>query len=154
EQQPALLAHHSTQAGWIEKAIGDWVKAGQQSFARSSATEAIAQLRKGVGLVGTLPEAPAPWRQELAPPWRPCRAPMGAKGQAAAETGQAFSRSRELSEKLGDTTSLLQVLSGQCAYHIGRGELAAGRRMAEQLVQLAHQQNDLMALRVGSMHMG
>jgi predicted ATPase len=32
--QPALIAHHSTEAALSEKAVGYWLKAGQQSVAR------------------------------------------------------------------------------------------------------------------------
>src|SRR5206468_5265797 len=41
--QPALLAHHCTEAGSVEKAVGYWLKAGQQSVARSAMAEAVAQ---------------------------------------------------------------------------------------------------------------
>jgi len=154
EEQPALLAHHCTQAGSIEKAIAYWVSAGQQSFGRSSTIEAIAQLQKGLDLLQRIPEGPARWRQELVLQWSLCAALMVAKGQAGLETGQAFARCRELGEQLGDIASLIQVLSGQCAYHVGRAELASAREIAEQLLRLGQAHNDTVALRVGNMHMG
>ena len=51
-----LLAHHCTEAGLIEKAVGYWLKAGQQSIARSAMTEAVAQLRKGLELLRGVPD--------------------------------------------------------------------------------------------------
>jgi hypothetical protein len=48
--QPALIAHHSTEAGLSEKAVGYWLKAGQQAIARSAMMEAVAQLQKGLEL--------------------------------------------------------------------------------------------------------
>lgn len=53
--QPALLAHHCTEAGLVEKAVGYWLKAGQLSLTRSTMTEAVAQLKKGLELLGGLP---------------------------------------------------------------------------------------------------
>ena len=49
--QPALLAHHCAEAGLAEKAVAYWLKAGQQALARSAMTEAVAQLRKGLGVL-------------------------------------------------------------------------------------------------------
>ena len=48
--QPALLAHHCTEAGLNEKAVDYLLKAGRQAVARAVMTEAVAQLREGIGL--------------------------------------------------------------------------------------------------------
>jgi predicted ATPase len=40
DSQPELLAHHCTEAGLIEKAVGLWGKAGQRSLERSALVEA------------------------------------------------------------------------------------------------------------------
>ena len=63
--QPALIAHHSTEAGLSEKAVGYWLKAGQQALARSAMTEAVAQLQKGLDLLKSMPDNPARQQQEL-----------------------------------------------------------------------------------------
>src|SRR5262249_9517266 len=55
--QPALLAQHCTEAGMIEKAIEYWIKAGQQSVARSAMTEGLVQLEKGLALVAEVSDA-------------------------------------------------------------------------------------------------
>jgi predicted ATPase len=60
--QPALLAQHCAEAVLVEKALGYWLKAGQQSLARSAMTEAVAQLQKGLALLSGLPNDP--WRQQ------------------------------------------------------------------------------------------
>jgi predicted ATPase len=43
--QPQLMAQHCAEAGLNQKAIGYWLKAGQQSVVRSAMREAIAQLQ-------------------------------------------------------------------------------------------------------------
>src|SRR5262249_18604856 len=53
ENQPELLAHHCTEAGLMEQAVGYWQKAGQRAIQRSAHVEAIAHLRQGLGLLQT-----------------------------------------------------------------------------------------------------
>ncbi len=62
---PELLAHHFTEAGSVEKAAVYWLKAGLRSQARSANVEAIGHLKKGLELLGTLPESPERDVQEL-----------------------------------------------------------------------------------------
>src|SRR5262249_48282880 len=56
EGQPELLAHHYTEAGLIEQAVGYWHKAGQSAIQRSAHVEAISHLRTGLELLQILPE--------------------------------------------------------------------------------------------------
>jgi len=64
DQRSELLAHHCAEAGWIEKAIAYWGRAGRQSLARSAMIESIAQVRKGLDPLAHRPESPERWRQE------------------------------------------------------------------------------------------
>ena len=52
--QPELLAHHFTEAGVAEKAVGYWLKAGLRSRERSAEKEAIGHLTRGLALLETL----------------------------------------------------------------------------------------------------
>ena len=47
ERQPELLAHHLTAAGDTERAVDQWLKAGQHAAARSAHFEAIAHFEPG-----------------------------------------------------------------------------------------------------------
>ena len=51
ETQPEILAHHFTEAGEIETALGYWLEAGQRAVQRSENYEAIGHLRKGLALL-------------------------------------------------------------------------------------------------------
>jgi predicted ATPase len=51
EAQPELLAHHFTEAGRTEKAVGYWQKAGQRASEHSAHAEAISHLRTGLTLL-------------------------------------------------------------------------------------------------------
>ena len=52
QTQPETLAHHLTEAGLSEKAIGYWLQAGKNAALRSANLEAIAHLRRGIELTG------------------------------------------------------------------------------------------------------
>src|SRR5207302_7126070 len=101
QTQPELLAHHFTEAGLTEKAIGYWLKAGLRSRERSAEVEAIAHLMKGLELVEALDESPERDARELE-----LLSPLGtayiaSRGYAAPEVGPVFQRARELCERVG-----------------------------------------------------
>ena len=48
ERQPELLAHHLTAAGDTERAVDQWLKAGQHAAARSAHLEAIGHFERGL----------------------------------------------------------------------------------------------------------
>ena len=149
EAEPELLAHHCTQAGLAEMAVSYWCRAGEQALARSAMAEAAAQLQKGLELVKGLPDDADPRGRELELQIALGRAMLGAKGWAAPETGEAYSRARELCERLGETKQLFPVLWGLTVFHINRGESGAGRKVAEEMLRLAERQRD-DALRIAS----
>ncbi|HEY6418439.1 MAG TPA: adenylate/guanylate cyclase domain-containing protein [Candidatus Binataceae bacterium] len=58
ETQPELVAHHYTEAGLGAQAIPYWQRAGERDLQRSANLEAIHQLKKGLELLGSPPDAP------------------------------------------------------------------------------------------------
>jgi predicted ATPase len=56
--EPALLAHHFTQAGLTEAAIEWWRTAGQRSLARSALLEGVEHLKRALDQIATLPATP------------------------------------------------------------------------------------------------
>src|SRR3984893_15398943 len=96
----------------LHRTVAYWGKAGHRYTARFTMAEAAAQLQKGLDQLALLPVTPERQRQEL-----DFRSALGAallsvKGQAAAETGQAYARARELWERLGAPSEFLKVPSG------------------------------------------
>src|SRR6516165_7348961 len=63
--EPALLAHHFTEAGLIEPAIEWWGTAGQRSLARSALLEGAEQLKRALDQIATLPAIPPLRREEI-----------------------------------------------------------------------------------------
>ena len=154
EQQPELLAHHCTHAGLTEKAIAYLSRAGRQSLARSATSEAVAQLRKGLDLLSTLPDGPDRWVRELELQSTLGAALVASQGNSAPATGQAYVRARELCERLGNIETLVPVLSGLSTHHQTRSEYGATRAVADDLLHLGQQQNHIAALLVGNRSMG
>ncbi len=58
ETQPELIAHHYTEAGLGAQAIPYWQRAGERALQRSANLEAINHLKKGLELLGAIPETP------------------------------------------------------------------------------------------------
>jgi predicted ATPase len=63
--EPALLAHHFTQAGMTETAIEWWRTAGQRSLARSALLEGTELLKRALTQIATLPVTPVLRGEEI-----------------------------------------------------------------------------------------
>lgn len=149
ESQPELLAQHFAEGGLIEKSVAYWSRAGQRSAARSAMTEATAQLQKGLDQLALLPDSSQRKQQELELLGALGAALRYVKGQAAPETGQVFTRARELWEQLGSPSQFLHVPFGQSRYHTYRGELDVAHRLDEDLLRLSRERNDSAGIVLG-----
>ena len=121
--KPELLAHHATEAGLVELAIGYWQRAGERAAERSANKEAVAHLQKGLELIRLLPEGEAQRQRELdllVALGVPLRA---VKGISAKEVGECYERARQLCEEIGAVKRLFPVLWGLWAFFRGRGEM-------------------------------
>jgi predicted ATPase len=136
EMQPELLARHCTEAGLVEKAVGNWVKAGEQAIARAAMLEAVAQLRKGLDLLSSVPNNTARQERELDLQIALGNALIATKGYAAPEAGEAFARARDLCERLNRPSRLGLILEGQFSFRLVRGELEQSKRHAEEIRHL------------------
>jgi predicted ATPase len=79
---------------------------------------------------------------------------MVVKGYAAAETGDAYARARELWEQLGSPSEFVQVPHGQSRYHVHRGELDQALRLDEDLLRLSYLRSDSSGLVLGHVSSG
>jgi predicted ATPase len=123
QTQPETLAHHLTEAGLVEKAIGYWLQAGKNAAKRSANLEAIAHLRRGIELTGRLPADAGRDRSELdfQLVLGPCL--IATQGPAASTAVATFARARELCERLGEPPESLQVRFWLATVNVVRGEL-------------------------------
>jgi class 3 adenylate cyclase/predicted ATPase len=161
DNQPEVLARHSSEAGLIEKAARLWGKAGQWSLERSALVEAAEQLQRALNQISTLPTKTALRREQIKLQIGLMTALVNVKGYAAAETKAAEERARlliEEAEALGeppeDPLLLFSVLHGVwwANYVAFNGDVM--RELAEQLLGLAEKQGATAPLMIGHRAMG
>src|SRR5262249_44149041 len=123
QTQPETLAHHLTEAGLTETAIGHWLQAGKNAALRSANLEAIAHLQRGIELTSRLPADEGRDRSELdfQLVLGPCL--IATHGPAASEAVETFARARELCERLGEPPEYLQGMFWLATVSVVRGEL-------------------------------
>jgi predicted ATPase/DNA-binding response OmpR family regulator/class 3 adenylate cyclase len=151
EQQPALLAHHYTEAGSVEQAAIYWGKAGRQSAARSAMIEAEAQLRRGLLLISDLPDSRDRKRQELDLQVTLASALMESKGHVHPEVSEVLGRARSLivETEATDTILYFSVLYGLWVAQYLGGEPIAALEQAKEFLALAKSQTQPGLLLVG-----
>jgi class 3 adenylate cyclase/predicted ATPase len=142
EVHPGVLARHFAEAALLEKAIGYWLKAGQQALTRSAMIEAEAQLKKGLELVVRLPDNLDHQQNELNLQIAYGRALRATRGFAAPEVSAAFTRARWLCEQLDQPSQLAMVMSGQWSNCLSRGDILLSYQLANELLDHGETRND------------
>lgn len=123
ERHPELLAHHGTEAGQDEQAIGYWRQAGQRAVEQSAYAEAVSHLTKGLELLRTRPDTPARLHQELVLLTSLGPALLVTKGATAVEVEQTYTQAWELCQRVEAGPQLLRVLWGLRLLYTGQGSL-------------------------------
>ena len=142
ETQPELVAHHYTEAGLTEQAIGYWQRAGQQASDRSANLEAVSHFTTGIALLTTLPETPARTQQSLILHIALGAALQRTKGLAAPEVEHAYTQARALCQQVGETPELVPVLFGLWRFYLARPQLHTAREIGETLLRQAQGGHD------------
>jgi predicted ATPase len=131
------LAHHYSHSDNSDKAIEYLGRAGQQALQRSAHAEAVSDLNSAIDLLQTLPDSPERIQREL-----PLQLALGSvfsatKGWSALEVERAFTRARELCERLGDPPQLFPTLFGLWTMYFIRAELPIACEIGKQLLRRA-----------------
>ncbi len=144
--EPELLAHHLTEAGQFEKAVAYWQRAGERAAERSANREAITHLKRGLEILGRLPESSGRDEQELFLQATLIGPATANEGYASAELGRAAKRAVELGRRIGaDSPAQLQAVWARAwlaGVHFIRLELRAGLALAEEALALAERLAD------------
>jgi predicted ATPase len=140
--QPELLAHHYTEAGLTEKAVGYWHKAAQRASERSAHVEAMRHLTQGLALLQTLPETPQRLQREVDMHIVLGGSLIATQGFAAPEVEQTYSHAQHLCQHLTEPQRLFPVLRGLWNYYANRAEQQTAHALGEQLLTLAQQAQD------------
>jgi tetratricopeptide (TPR) repeat protein len=144
QARPETLAHHFTEAGLFDKAVGYWCRAGRQSVAKSGFVEAIAQLRTGLRLIADLPETRERKQEELELQVALAGALQVMRGYAHPEVAEALTRARSLILETGraGTITHFSVLRGLWAADFVGGKPKAALGHANEFLSLAQSQTD------------
>jgi tetratricopeptide (TPR) repeat protein len=134
-QAPEWLAHHQSQAGWLEEAIPLWRKAGVLAVGRVAMKEAIAHFQKGLTLIDQLPSSRERDRLELS-----IREPLnaawtGLNGWAAAEVGQNANAILRLARSQDNARSLLLAMWWMWTSTITQGRIGDSLTWVQQLLE-------------------
>jgi predicted ATPase len=136
DRPPEVLAHHLTAGGDPERAVAQWLKAGQYAVARLAHFEAIRHFERGLATLATLPESPARDRWEIELQLARGLSLFTAKGFEAYEAAQAYARARELAEQRGDAEPLFIAVYGLWQANIGSGTLGGAHVLSNRLSHL------------------
>jgi class 3 adenylate cyclase/tetratricopeptide (TPR) repeat protein len=140
--QPELLAHHYTEAGIADRAVGYWLKAGLRSREKSAEIEAIGHLTKGLALVGTFAESPERDAQELHFLNPLGTAYIASRGYSVPEVGPIFTRARELCERIGEPLQRFMSTWGLWEFHVAGGDLRRCVELSDEAMVLSERLND------------
>jgi predicted ATPase/DNA-binding winged helix-turn-helix (wHTH) protein len=129
------LANHYRRANDKQKAIKYFQLAGQRAVARGAMIEGEHHFTDALELVSEFPEDVERDRRELELQLAVGPALIAVKGWAASETERAYTRARELGDRLGDSPELFPALFGMWAIYVDRGEFLMASELAEQLLR-------------------
>jgi predicted ATPase len=136
------LARHYKRADNIRKAIEYSRRAGQQAIQRCAHADAIDTLSEAISLAERLPDTPERVEHELSLQVTIGPALFAIKGWGSPESVQAYTRARELCEKLNDSPELFPTLFGMCFMRMLRGEFTTAYEVAQELMRRAETASD------------
>jgi class 3 adenylate cyclase len=145
ETQPEVLARHWTEAGEIEFAINEWLRAGKVAETRYAFREALGNYEQAVALLNLLPESPERDSRELELKQSVVRMLWMTKGYAAPETNEAIKGAATLAEHSGNLTQLVNLMVSKSLTTFSSGDLFGASILADQLLELARREGSAIS---------
>jgi class 3 adenylate cyclase len=152
ERQPELLAHHLTGAAQTERAVAQWLAAGQFAAARLAPHEAIGHFDRGLVLLGALPEGAARDAQEVELQLARGLSLFTTEGFVSGAAAQSYGRARELAERRDDPRQLFIAIYGQWQAANGSGNVAGCSTFSKKLLGLTAAPTTDSGLRLQAHH--
>jgi predicted ATPase/DNA-binding winged helix-turn-helix (wHTH) protein len=150
----AQLAVHFERGGEVQRAVHYWQQAGDTAARRHAYHEAVAALTKGLALLATLPDSPERTQHELTLLLILGELLIAAKGTAASEVSEVYTRAHTLCHRLGEPLQRFQVLQGLYRFHITQAQLHAAGELAQQVTDLAQRQHNAGLVLAGQAAVG
>lgn len=136
--RPEIIAQHYTRASMADEALDYWRRAAAVAVQNSGNAEAIAHLRAALEQNEKIEDPARRVAQEIE-----LREMLGVSLEAhswgSAEIADNLDRLYQLLEGTDDRKQLFSILHGLCGIHVIAGRLAAGRRHAERMSEVAEQ---------------
>jgi DNA-binding winged helix-turn-helix (wHTH) protein/predicted ATPase len=115
-----------------------YLKAGANiAIRRFAYQEAVSLARRGIELIGKLPETREVINEALCLHLTLGVPLIATEGYASPNVGQVYSKARELYEQLGDSPDISEVLWGLWTFHTLSAEFETARDIAEEFLQLS-----------------
>jgi class 3 adenylate cyclase/predicted ATPase/ABC-type transport system involved in cytochrome c biogenesis ATPase subunit len=131
DAQPEVIAHHFSNAGFIEVAAEWWGKAGEFATRRSAYSEAIDHYRKSLKLYAELPDDPHLRLRRLQHQTAYAYALFHGRGTALPETATVFAEARALAASVEEIAARFPAYFGMWAGSFGRADLAPMEEVAK-----------------------
>jgi hypothetical protein len=144
ESQPAIIAHHYTEAGLAEPAVRAWLAAAELALTRSALVEAERHVAAGLALIPGIADQAKRQTLELALHLAGANALRVLKGYNMPETVAALTAAKRLLDfGMGTDSQRLSVLHGLCSAHHFGAEWNLALVLSGQMVEFADQQDDV-----------
>ena len=121
--QPEIVAHHFTEAGLVEPAIGYWLKAGQQTARRSANAEALNHLARGLELLPNIDDPMLRNKSELLLQTSLGNSLRSTKGWSIDSVKNAYTRALQLCKESGFDEHTLPAVFGLWNWNFVRERL-------------------------------
>ena len=144
--QPQLVAQHCVKADLNEKAVGYWLRAGQQAVARSANAEALSHLARGLELLKAMSDSAEVRQQEIKFLTTRAVALRIAKGYGSDELLATLLRARDLCQLQGDPRQMFQILFGLWTATAGHGDWLHARVLGEECLAIARKEGETAML--------
>ena len=148
-RQPELLAHHFTEAGLVEQAIPNWLRATQRATARSANLEALGHISRGLSLVAKMPASHIRDHLELELQVASSTPIIGAKGWGTSHLEEATRRATDLCQTVRDTSLVSRALYMQWGYWTWNGRHRISYDASRQLLDIAEKEDNEVGLLMG-----
>lgn len=149
ETQPELIARHYREADDVAKAVGYLSVAGDRALSHSALKEAHEHITQALQLISALPDDDIRWRGELKLQTALARTLQEQKGYGNRQVGEAYTKAREFSMRVGDAGMHLAALYGLWAYHYLSGQPAAMLEQANEFLAFAEREDETGPIMIG-----
>ena len=133
----AELAMHFERSRDYKRAAKYLQQAADICIRRFAYQEAVSLARRGLELLGKLPDTRERAEQELCLQLTQGVPLIATEGYAAAAVGSVYKRARELDQQLGGTPDVAEALWGLWTFYTLRAELGTAREIAEEILRLS-----------------